>query len=48
MLRTRFCERFGVSAPIVVAPMDGDVVMYGQALEQIFGGWNRIAECEIS
>src|SRR5271166_2676424 len=25
MLRTRFCERFGVSAPIVVAPMGPDL-----------------------
>jgi nitronate monooxygenase len=25
MLQTRFCERFGVAAPIVVAPMDPDL-----------------------
>jgi hypothetical protein len=25
MLRTRFCERFGVAAPIVVAPMGPDL-----------------------
>ena len=25
MLRTRFCERFGIDAPIVVAPMGPDL-----------------------